>query len=258
MSFCEYLFWATSVSVALGGRMVGSWIGRRIGARHAVAWFGALAGFTVAVTLLEVAMGCSVRDYVKITLPACLIYGAIVATCVEVVATVIELAIRSLKTGNGDEPSNELPWIQFRLRSVPIIFLLGIALFVAYRLGVAPHFRFMKTRDRIQSSVCKLAQHRPEGVSKRQWSFVVDWTGVAVGNVFFTASSVNDDQQYYDFADELEQRLQGKVEMSTIDWIWDGFEEIGKDGRSYSERFRPTTPERLHDAEQMQPGIDVP
>jgi hypothetical protein len=71
-------------------------------------------------------------------------------------------------------------------------------------------------------------------------------------------SSINDDQRYFDFADELDRRLQGKVEMSTIDWIWDNFEEIGKNGRRYSEQYRPTTPERLRTAEQMPAEIDVP
>jgi hypothetical protein len=258
VNFCEYLCWLTLAFVALGGRMVGSWVGRRIGARHAVAWFGALIGFVAITILLEALWGDSLRDWLKDASSACLIYGAIVATFVEVVATVIEFAIQSAKAGDAARPSDESPRIRFRLRSVFVTVLLGSTLFVAYRLGVAPYFRFMKTRDRIQASVRELAQHRPEGVSKRKWSFAVGWTGVAVGNVFFMPSCVNDDQGYYDFADELGRRLQGKVEMSTIDWIWDGFEEIGKNGRSYSERYRPTMPERLRDAEQVPTEIDIP
>ena len=257
-SLSELFCWLLLGFAALGGRLVGSWIGRWTGARHAVAWFGALVGFAAAATLLDILWGDSVWDDLKDTSSAIFIYGIIAATIVEAIATAIELGIQSTKAENRAEPISAGPRIRFHLRSVFVIVILGITLFFAYRISVAPYFRFRETNSRIQASVRELAKHRPEGVSKRQWSSVVGWTSTAVYSVFFMPSSINDDQRYFDFADELDRRLQGKVEMSTIDWIWDNFEEIGKHGRSYSEQYRPTTPERLRAAEQMPAEIDVP
>lgn len=48
MKLCELAFWSLTLSAAVAGRFAGSWLGRRIGAGLAVAWFGALAGFSVA------------------------------------------------------------------------------------------------------------------------------------------------------------------------------------------------------------------
>ena len=41
------------------------------------------------------------------------------------------------------------------------------------------------------------------------------------------------------FADELEHRIQGPVDLKTIDWIWDEFERISKYGTHYSDEWRP-------------------
>ena len=237
--------------------MVGSIVGHRTGVRHAVAWFGTLVGFTSVPFLLEAVAGHSVRDYLRNVLAELLIIGAVVATVIEAATVAVELA-KSSKTETAAKPVMEPPVRRFRLRSLLILAFFGVALLAAYRFVLVPYFRFGETRDRIQESVQELAQHRPDGVSKRQWDHVVGWTGVAVCNVFPMPSYVTDEQQYYNFADELERRLQGKIEMSTIDWIWDRFEELGKNGQSYSERFRPTTLARLREVEQMPPEIDVP
>jgi hypothetical protein len=61
----------------------------------------------------------------------------------------------------------------------------------------------------------------------------------------------------HNLADELEQRLEGHVDMSTIDWIWDEIEAVSVYGKNYSEDYRPTTPERLQAAKSMPPEIQV-
>lgn len=40
------------------------------------------------------------------------------------------------------------------------------------------------------------------------------------------------------FADELEHRLRGPVDLKIIDWIWDEFERISKYGKHYSDEWR--------------------
>ena len=41
------------------------------------------------------------------------------------------------------------------------------------------------------------------------------------------------------FADELEHRIHGPVDLKTIDWIWDEIERISKYGKKYSDDWRP-------------------
>jgi hypothetical protein len=51
------------------------------------------------------------------------------------------------------------------------------------------------------------------------------------------------------FEGELKQRLSGLVTLETIDWIWDEIVRLSRNGRSYSDNYRPTRPERLKEFE---------
>jgi hypothetical protein len=249
--------WSLIVGCTLLGRFTGSAIGRRTGARHVVAWFGAVVSLNAVVMLLNTTAGCPVRDFAKNSLPAGLVYGTFWATVIEVVMITIHW-VAPKQSATPETLAERLPATRFRLRSLLVVAVFGVVLMAAYRFVLLPSLRFNETRDRIQMLVQELAQHQPTGVSIRQWSFVVGWTGTAVGNIFFVPSSVKDNQKYYDFADEFEQRLQGNVDMSTINWVWDQYEELSEIGRGYSERFRPTTPERLRLAENTPPEAATP
>ena len=49
---------------------------------------------------------------------------------------------------------------------------------------------------------------------------------------------------------KLDEKLKNKIDMSTIDWIWDEISIISTIGQLYSDKYRPLTPERLKEAEE--------
>ena len=51
------LIWCIFAITALIFRFIGSWPGRRIGARHVIAWFGVHLGFSIALISLEILYG---------------------------------------------------------------------------------------------------------------------------------------------------------------------------------------------------------
>lgn len=59
------------------------------------------------------------------------------------------------------------------------------------------------------------------------------------------------------FVDELERRIGGTVNLATIDWIWDEYSKFTKHGKEYSDKYRPTDPERLAGAQPGCFGIQV-
>jgi hypothetical protein len=264
MTAYEWVSWIIVVLGAFGGRAVGSWLSRRTGARHAVAWFGTLAGFTATVVLGEALMyaasqpGWGIQDWKNNLkdwqLAGCMIYGAIVASVVEVIAIVIELAVTARSTDSPDSPRRR----PFRLRSALVVAVLACLLYADYRVSLAPALRWRRAHDQIRTMVDSLAQHRPQGVTKGQWVWVVGWTHNGVDNCFFSPSHIKDEERYYHFADELKRRIQSRVDLSTIDWIWDEFETISTGGRSYSDNWRPTTPEHFREAGPTDFGFDVP
>jgi hypothetical protein len=51
---------------------------------------------------------------------------------------------------------------------------------------------------------------------------------------------------------ELQDRLNRPVDLGTIDWIWDQFERLSPGyGPTYSQRYRPTSPERLREFQEQ-------
>lgn len=62
------------------------------------------------------------------------------------------------------------------------------------------------------------------------------------------------------FLANLQERLRGPVELTTIDWIWDELVRLTSYGKTYSDNWRPTLPERLREFEEgnsMWVGIEV-
>jgi len=145
------------------------------------------------------------------------------------------------------------------LRSALVVVVVGGIAFVDYRVSLAPFLRWRRTNARICSVVDGLAQRRPKNVTRKQWVWVVGNTHNALCNCLYLPGCIIDEERYYRFADELEEKNRGEITLSTIDWIWDEIEQMSRNGRSYSERYRPTTPDHFRDAGPMDFGdIKVP
>jgi len=95
----------------------------------------------------------------------------------------------------------------------------------------------------VDDRILALAERCPKGVSRDEWAFYVHWTWNLHGN----------HGTYLDF-DPAERRaflakfvgkLQGEVDVKTIDWIWDQYVAHSKGGAHYSMLYRPTSEDRL-------------
>lgn len=105
-----------------------------------------------------------------------------------------------------------------------------------------------------------LAKKRPPGVTRDQWHHVVAWTLNGHANCLtFSPCVAQHDRDH--FVTDLRERLRGPVDLQTIDWIWDEFVRLAPSwGPSYSERWRPTHPDKLREFEQSGPtwlGVEV-
>ncbi|NQT35958.1 MAG: hypothetical protein HQ581_00625 [Planctomycetes bacterium] len=226
------------IAAAVAGRFGGSWLGRRLGARHAVAWFGALVGFASAAILFIAIMsrGSVVRELRDGRAYGCLVVGVFVATFIEFLAFVDPSRKRLAK------PNNAPPRAQFSLRGLLTVVALISILLSAYRGIIVPHHRFVSTHKRIETSVDRLSNRSPAGVTPAKWDDSVWWAHEAVGCGLALPEYIQDMPRYHRFADELEERLDGEVDMATIDWIWDEYVAISVDGQDFAESHRPTGP----------------
>ncbi len=93
--------------------------------------------------------------------------------------------------------------------------------------------------------VQKLEQSKanpPEGMSQDEWENIVGWTQVAIPNCLYHPDYIVDWERYDAFRKRFLTTPSGKIDIETIEWTWEELSSISKNGRQYSERFRPIPP----------------
>lgn len=97
----------------------------------------------------------------------------------------------------------------------------------------------------------RLSDRRPESVSSKTWNAATGWAITAYVNVCFSREHVAYDQLTR-FNREVEERLSGRVDLKTIDWIWTRLSETGPHGQRYVLTFEPQYREEVY--EEKVPG----
>ena len=129
----------------------------------------------------------------------------------------------------------------------------GLA-FWCFALG--PMYSHQKWSKRVRADIYSLADKRPPEINRGQWEFAIGWTINLHANCATSYTWV-DRREMEPFADELERRIRGPVDMSTIEWIWDEYVRITRHGREYSDRYRPSRSEGWQRATEGWFGIPV-
>lgn len=111
--------------------------------------------------------------------------------------------------------------------------------------------------ERVTSSIDHLRTRCPPKVSKKEWSYQTDWLRNLASNCLPLPRFVPT-QALSRFADDLEKRFAGEVDLRTVDWIWDEVARISTVGPGYSERYRPTSTEsRLREGFAVDPSTAI-
>jgi len=137
------------------------------------------------------------------------------------------------------------------LVAVGLLLVTGGGVFWVWKIEpIRQHHEFVR---RVNHQVEALAKRRPPNVTPRQWENVVAWTSNAVGNCLSYEPNLSAAERQR-FEAEWTRRLEGPIDLATIDWFWDELVRLTKHGPQYSENWRPTTPERLQEFDDQ--GID--
>lgn len=108
--------------------------------------------------------------------------------------------------------------------------------------SLGPHIEQHRWAVRIEAKLRELRFKRPPNIARGSWEFLVGWTinlSVNCSPVRREGVTSRDNEQ---FLQELERKLEEGPQFETIDWIWDEYVRLTKDGQHY-DRFRPTRPE---------------
>jgi hypothetical protein len=137
----------------------------------------------------------------------------------------------------------QLSRVQFTARRIaatvavaaPVLLALSLWLFV-----VRPHQQHLEWYRGVEDRIVRLADKRPEGVSPSRWAYCLHWTRQLHSN-YGTYEFIKPREQVR-FLREFDRRLRAKVDVDTIDWIWDEYAKQTAGGLRYSQHYRPTDP----------------
>jgi hypothetical protein len=123
----------------------------------------------------------------------------------------------------------------------PLVIISAVIGFFCYSILLSWHHQYWC--QGVEDRIAALAESCPKGLSPDQWAFCVAWTWNLHGN--HGGYSDFDSSERDRFVAEFDRRLRGRVDLNTIDWIWDQYVEHSKGGAHYSRLYRPTEPNRL-------------
>ena len=146
------------------------------------------------------------------------------------------------------------------LKTITFNILIGFIL-LAVVMKISSEYQLRREHSAISESMIRklhcLKEMRPETISKAEWEFLVGWSIQCQANCLDTYGSASL-EDFRTFNDEFETKLQqGELGYDFFDWFWDRVVLISKNGRSYSANYRPTSPERLKEAEEGIFGLHV-
>jgi hypothetical protein len=122
--------------------------------------------------------------------------------------------------------------------TITALFGLSFWVFVIY-----PRQQHLEWYRGVEDHILMLADRRPEGMAPSQWAYCLHWTWNLHTNYGGYEDWAKSDRGR--FLEEFDRRLRGRVDLGTIDWIWDEYVEHTSGGRWYSKDYRPTIPENI-------------
>jgi hypothetical protein len=84
----------------------------------------------------------------------------------------------------------------------------------------------------------QLSNRRPSNIDVQTREIATNWATTAYRNICF-GEAQTPLQELKRFCKDLEARLQGRVDLTTIDWIWERLGQTGPYGNEYRLRFEP-------------------
>jgi hypothetical protein len=142
-------------------------------------------------------------------------------------------------------PGMRWPRVRFTARRmiVEVAIVSACFLLVLSYLFVYEHYEHHEWYRNVEERIVRLADKRPPDMSSSRWAYSIHWTWNLHAN--YGGYESFDRSERARFLREFDRRLDGKVDLGTIDWIWDEYVKHSSGGRYYSENFRPTDPKNV-------------
>lgn len=117
-----------------------------------------------------------------------------------------------------------------------------LILLAGYGALVYPQVARRAYDDEIEKMIYGMRSRRPAELSRGQWSEAVGWTGQLHGNSQLWIEA--DARVLAAFQARFRKKLEDRINLQTIDWIWDEYSRLTPHGQSY-QKFKEVMDEQI-------------
>lgn len=95
---------------------------------------------------------------------------------------------------------------------------------------------FRSHHDKLRGVFEELRERCPPRVNAKAWDEAINWIIIASANICTSPDRVSNAEMAALRAD-IDERLEGPVDLETLFWIWDRLGRTGPEGKLYVDRF---------------------
>src|SRR4051794_6873902 len=122
-----------------------------------------------------------------------------------------------------------------KLMAAVAILALGMGFCI---VPIGKQAEFARLQRQMDDSIRSLRPSDPTGISPTEWDCALGWTVTAYCNVCFSPGHVGTPEMYR-LRDDLARKLDRRIGVDTLAWIWDRLAQTGPHGKQYVERNLP-------------------
>lgn len=128
-----------------------------------------------------------------------------------------------------------------------LILFIGVVAWVAWT--TIPQMRYNQRSRRINQKIADLRAQQPPDVRADLWNECIAWASIAHCNICFSEGHTTYEAMVR-YEENLEEKLEGDVDLTTIEWIGERLAETGPHGQQYMEKWRKQWQSMIQHAEQ--------
>ncbi|MDY0169920.1 MAG: hypothetical protein RBS80_25480 [Thermoguttaceae bacterium] len=128
-----------------------------------------------------------------------------------------------------------------------LILFIGVVVWVAWT--AIPQMRYNQRSRRINQKIADLRAQQPPDVRADLWNECIAWASIAHCNICFSEGHTTYEAMVR-YEENLEEKLEGDVDLTTIEWIGERLAETGPHGQQYMEKWRKQWQSMIQHAEQ--------
>jgi hypothetical protein len=132
-----------------------------------------------------------------------------------------------------------MPTLRISLAKALVIVALAAVLLSFLIVPFTRQMEWVRLFRQMETSLNVLKPAQPNSIGPGTWDCAHRWVVTAYCNICFSPQHTATAEMYR-LRDDLGEKLNDRIDLETLKWIWIRLGETGPHGKRYTERFEPS------------------